>query len=72
MKKETPSDIFLRFYFFLIFHNITIQEKTASNKIMNNNIKHDASQLEVLYKTQINITKSSDIVLRKVTNRLTS
>jgi len=29
------------------------QEKTVRNKIMQNNIQYDASQVEVLYKTQV-------------------
>ena len=39
---------------------------------MHNDIQFDASQVEVLYETQINTTKRDDIVLRTVTNRLES
>ena len=56
MQKKTPSDIFRQFLiFFLIFHNISIQEKKDRNKIMHNNIKHTMTtktRNDTLYETR--------------------
>ena len=56
MQKKTPSDIFRQFLnFFLIFHNISIQEKKDRNKIMHNNIRHTIptkTRNDTLYETR--------------------